>query len=134
MNYSNQGHNPRIKKLSAAMRRGYAIAKRLGIRRGKGEVAVVDAMGNLTKVCALGYAVIGKFGVEEAKRRAGNADLKFNDFPNLNVANYKLMANSPNSLKLLFNEYTPTGFVIEANDRVSYPIKMIAKILEKSGY
>lgn len=132
MNYSNQGHNPRIKKLSTAMRRGYAIAKRLGIRRGKYEIAQVNSQGNLTKVCALGYALIGKFGVEAVKRGEGYASI--NTFNGATRPNPNLMKNSPKSLWDIVGVSTaPEDFVTVANDRLTYPIEKIAKILEKSG-
>jgi hypothetical protein len=51
-------------KLSTAIRKGYKIAQKNGIKQVKGRMFKRNKAGNLTGACVLGMAKIGKYGLD----------------------------------------------------------------------
>lgn len=122
-------HNPNIKKLSTAIRRGYQIAKERGIKVARGVTFRKNKESEITCACALGLAAIGRYGLD----KAGTMDFS------LIIDKFKIRdANRCLNKKVNHTEYfqkyrSVSSTVVELNDEKRKSPEQIANLLESCG-
>jgi hypothetical protein len=123
-----KGHQPNIKSLSTAIKHGAKMAEERGIGQAYGSLAKEEA-GEVCSVCALGAAILGKFGIETARKVAtGDVNgygLLQAEFPIVKEKNTCLT----NRAGLNIN-YPVEDVVFQLNDRKGKSFKEIAEVLE----
>lgn len=148
--------NKNIKRLSTAIRRGVAIGKEAGIKKGKSQLIKTNAKGEVCKACTLGFALIGVLGIEGAKKvtKAGLGEGKgynlltkqFGDEDNTclpkqlttkkqqqhsGVVIYEDEDYDPvtNTYKVISRTASPQDFVMSLNDNTNLTPEQIAEKL-----
>jgi hypothetical protein len=118
-------------KLSEGIRKGTELAKEAGIKQGKGLAFDFDADGKVCEACALGFAVLGKEGLDHDRDFYDKFNMSYSKILKL----FGLTQNiAPESLQeKCDDEDTIDWIVVELNDRQNKSPMEIAEILEESG-
>lgn len=126
-------HNPKTKKLSTAMRTGYAIAKENGIKRIVGSLFELNNSGEICGACALGFALIGKYGLKNTEELYKEDFTVFDKAHEDNKCLLKTVSSVTryNTLGDYEEDITPVEFVWNMNDNKKTPINKLVEKLEK---
>lgn len=116
----------RIKKLSTAIKRGFAIAQERGIRVARGEMFRIRQDGQIYCACAMGMAAIGLFGVDNAVNYSEKQVAEATDNGSLPVH-----CNFEERLKIRSQRLY--GKVMEMNDDNTFSIPRIVEELRACG-